>query len=107
MDINRIAATGRIGLAVGAAAALAGGLLAATPAGAAPPTTASVVGDTLVVRGGSAGEALALRLAAGNTNTLQVDFGDDGTAEQSFDRTTFSEIEVSLLSGNDRFRVDQ
>jgi hypothetical protein len=107
MDIKRIATTGRIGLAVGAAAALAGGLLAATPAGAAPPTTASVVGDTLVVRGSSAGESLALRLAAGNANTLQVDFGDDGTADQSVDRTTFTSIDVSLLSGNDRFRVDQ
>jgi hypothetical protein len=107
MDINRIATTGRVGLAAGAAAALAAGLLAASPAGAAPPTSASVVGDTLVVDGGSGGDSLALRLAPGDTTTLQVDDGDDGSADHSFDRSTFSSIEVSLGSGNDRFRVDQ
>ena len=37
---------------------------------------------------------------------LQVDFGDDGSAEHTFDRNTFSRIEVSLGSGNDTFRVD-
>ena len=38
---------------------------------------------------------------------LQVDFGDDGTAEHTFDRSTFSQIAVYLGSGNDSFRVDQ
>jgi len=36
-----------------------------------------------------------------------VDFGDDSSADQSFDRSTFSSIEVFLRSGNGRFRVDQ
>jgi hypothetical protein len=66
-----------------------------------------VSGDTLVVNGSSASEALALRLAAGDANTLEVDFGDDGSAEHSFDRSTFSSIEVFLRSGHDQFRVDQ
>jgi hypothetical protein len=106
MDINGKARR-RFGLAAGAAAALAVGLVAAGPAGAAPRTSASVSGDTLVVNGSSAGEALALRLAAGDADTLEVDFGNDGSAEHSFDRSTFSSIEVFLRSGSDQFRVDQ
>jgi hypothetical protein len=35
-----------------------------------------------------------------------VDFGDDSSADQSFDRSTFSSIEV-FRSGSGRFRVDQ
>jgi hypothetical protein len=107
MNTNRKTATLRLGVAAGAAAALAVGLAAAGPAGAAPRTSAEVSGDTLVVSGSSAGESLALRLAAGDADTLEVDFGDDGSAEHSFDRTTFGSIEVSLRSGSDRFRVDQ
>jgi hypothetical protein len=95
----------RLGIAAGAAALVALGLASAAPAGAA--TSASVTGDTLTVRGSAAGERLALRLAPGASGTLQVDFGDDGTADASFDRTTFSQIRVTLRSGDDAFRVDQ
>ena len=38
---------------------------------------------------------------------MQVDLNDDGTAEHTFDRNTFSRIEVFLRSGSDQFRVDQ
>ena len=109
MDIDR-KTTGRVGRAAGVATALALGLLAAGPAGpagATPRTSATVSGDTLFVRGSSASESLALRLAAGDANTLEVDFGDDGSADHRFDRTRFSSINVSLRSGHDRFRVDQ
>jgi len=95
----------RLGIAAGAAALVALGLASAAPAGAA--TSASVTGDTLTVRGSAAGERLALRLAPGASGTLQVDFGDDGTADASFDRATFSQIRVTLRSGDDAFRVDQ
>lgn len=107
MSTNCNARRRRVGIAAGAATALAVGLIAAGPAGAASRTSASVSGDTLTVTGSSASESLALRLAAGEANTLEVDFGDDGSADQSFDRSTFSSIEVFLRSGNDRFRVDQ
>jgi hypothetical protein len=100
----------RIGLA--ATAALGFTLATAAPAfagpGAAPPTgSASVANDTLTVTGTSAGDRLVLRLAAGDPNTLQIDFGDDGSTDASFDRGTFSTINVSLLGGDDQFRVDQ
>ncbi len=68
---------------------------------------AFVDGDALRVQASGADDQLALRLAPGSLNTLQVDFDDDGTADASFDRTTFSTIVVSLLGGDDQFRVDQ
>jgi hypothetical protein len=96
----------RLGLAAGATVALlAGGLATAGPVAAA--TSASVSNDTLTVNGDSGDDRIALRLAAGATGTLQVGFGDDGSAEHSFDRGTFSRIEVFTGSGDDQFRVDQ
>jgi hypothetical protein len=90
-----------------AAAALAVGLGAAGPAGATQSPTASVEGDTLTVTGTGAADRIALRLQAGASGTLDVDFGDDGVAEHSFDRSTFGRIVVSALNGDDQFRVDQ
>jgi hypothetical protein len=100
--------------AAGAAAALTAGLiLGGGTAGAAEGHnthsrgSAVVVHDTLKVNGTNGRDALALRLAAGDPNTLEVDFGDDGSADRRFDRSTFTAIEVRLLAGSDRFRVDQ
>jgi Ca2+-binding RTX toxin-like protein len=81
----------------------AGGIeLAAAPA---TPTT-SVADDTLTVTGSDASERIALRLAPGLPTTLQVDFGDDGSADQQFDRGTFSRVVVRAGGGSDRIRVD-
>jgi RTX calcium-binding nonapeptide repeat (4 copies) len=91
---------------VAATAALGIGLATGGSALAAPPNTAAVENDTLTINGSSHDDAIALRLAAGAPTTLQVDFGDDGSADFSFDRTTFSSIEVSLGSGNDLLRVN-
>jgi len=108
MTSNRSARVRRVGLAAGAAAALGlAGVAMASPAGAAPSPSASVANDTLTVTGTNASERLALRLQAGAPGVLDVDFGDDGTAEFSFDRATFSHIDVFLRGGDDQFRVDQ
>ncbi len=96
----------RFGLAAGAAATLALGLIGAGPS-AASRNPASVANGTLTVNAGSGSQSVALRLVAGNANTLEVDLDDDGTAERSFDRTTFTAIRVNLGSGSDNFRVDQ
>lgn len=97
--------TGRARVAVaGAAALFAVGL--AAPASAAP-ASATVENDTLTVAGSSGSDRVALRLAVGDPDTLEVDLDDDGTAEHSFDRTTFSTIDVALGSGGDSFRIDQ
>jgi Ca2+-binding RTX toxin-like protein len=110
MNVHRIPGARPLALTAGAAAALAIGLAAAgpaNPAGATQSPSARVANDTLTVTGTSHGDRIALRLAPGASGTMQVDLNDDGTAEHSFDRNTFSRIEVFLGSGSDQFRVDQ
>ena len=69
--------------------------------------TAGVQNGTLNVVGDNAADRLALRLAVGDPNTLQVDVGDDGTADFSFDRSTFTAIHVAAGGGDDQVRIDQ
>jgi hypothetical protein len=99
--VRRRLAMASVALGLAASALVAG----TGHAGAAE--TATVANDTLTVSAGSGADRLALRLQAGSPDMLQVDFGDDGSAEHTFDRGTFSQIDVSLGSGNDTFRVDQ
>src|SRR4051812_18619007 len=85
-------------LAVGAIAAA--GLLSAAPANAAF-AAATVANDTLTIQGDNGGDVLALRLKAGDANTLVVDPGDDNTGTNpEFDRTTFSKIVVNGGGGH-------
>jgi len=108
MNTNRfLGARPLTGLGLVGIGALALGLATAGPAAAAPAGAASVADDTLTVIGRNGSEELALRLAVGDANTLQVDFGDDGTPDRSFDRRAFTRIEVYLGNGSDEFRIDQ
>jgi hypothetical protein len=102
MNTRKTLVRGSLGLA--GAAALAIGLVGPAAAATSP---AFVGDDTLTVATGSGDDRLALRLAPGDPGTLDVDFGDDGTADRNFVRNTFSAITVVLGSGNDTFRVDQ
>ena len=77
-------------------------------AGVAPAAyTAQIVAGTLQISGNGASDKLALRLQAGVPTVLDVDVGDDGTAEVSFDRSLFTAINVSAGGGNDLVRIDQ
>jgi Ca2+-binding RTX toxin-like protein len=106
MDHHRILGRRQLGLA--ATVALSVGLATSgTAAATSPPGSAFVVGDTLAVVGTARADDVALRLAPGDPNTLQIDFGDDGSAERTFSRSTFSRISVFLRSGDDQLRVDQ
>jgi Ca2+-binding RTX toxin-like protein len=91
--------------------ALAGALLTASlvfGAGQARASyTAHVEGDTLLVLGNADSDSLALRLNPLDPNTLDIDVGDDGTSDFSFDRSTFSAIDVEARGGDDVVRVDQ
>jgi Ca2+-binding RTX toxin-like protein len=69
--------------------------------------TAQIVAGTLQVTGNGASDKLALRLRAGVPSVLEVDVGDNGTADASFDRSLFTGISVSAGGGNDRVRIDQ
>ena len=76
----------------------------AAPADAA--YSAKVKGKVLSITGNGAGDQLALRLRAGDPTILEVDVGDDGTADFSFARSAFTEIEVRAGGGNDAVRID-
>ncbi|MGH3037936.1 MAG: calcium-binding protein [Gaiellaceae bacterium] len=92
-------------LAVVGAILLAGLAFAADRAQAA--YSAQVVNGTLTITGNGASDQLALRLQAGVPTTLQVDVGDNGSADFSFDRATFDRIVVNAGSGDDLVRIDQ
>jgi predicted lipoprotein with Yx(FWY)xxD motif len=61
----------------------------------------------LTVVGTNAAEKIALRLKAGDTNTLQVDVGDNGSADFSFKRKLIARIAVDARAGDDLVRMDE
>src|SRR5438045_3524105 len=60
----------------------------------------------LRVRGTQANDRIALRLAVGNPAVVQVDLGDNGSADFSFPRAAIERISVRTRGGNDRVRID-
>jgi Ca2+-binding RTX toxin-like protein len=95
----------RSALAVAGAGLAAALTFGATPALAA--YTAQVSNGTLQVTGNAASDTLALRLAPGDPQTLQLDVGDDGTTDFAFDRATFTAVNVQGGGGDDSIRIDQ
>ena len=88
-----------------------GGLGVADPAGAAPQAPqprakASIVHRVLLVDGGRADDLITLRVPAAKPHLLEVDLGDDGTAEASILRSRFDTIVVRGRAGNDTLKVD-
>jgi len=67
---------------------------------------ATVKHHTLSVKGSSHGDAIALRLKAGDPSRIQVDVGDDGSADFSFDRGDVNAINIRGGNRNDSLRVD-
>ena len=61
----------------------------------------------LTVEGTNAADRIALRLQAGQPGILEVDFGDDGSAEFSFERSEITEIVVEAGNGGDAVRIDE
>jgi hypothetical protein len=60
----------------------------------------------LTVKGTEASDKIALRLQAGNPAVLQVDVGDDGSADFSFVRKEIAKIAVDARPGDDAVRID-
>ena len=96
-----------------AASAVAVAAVVAVVGGTAAPSTAAsfkapkLVNGLLRIRGTSADEKIALRLQAGQPGILQVDVGDDGSAEFEFARADVAEIELDARSGDDSVRIDE
>src|SRR5437764_10745059 len=60
----------------------------------------------LTIEGTEAGDRIALRLQAGDAGVLQVDVGDDGSADFSFQRADVASIAVDALGGDDSVHID-
>jgi Ca2+-binding RTX toxin-like protein len=61
----------------------------------------------LKIKGTHESDTVALRLQVGQPGVLQVDVGDDGTADFSFDRGRITAIAVDARSGDDIVRIDE
>jgi Ca2+-binding RTX toxin-like protein len=67
-----------------------------------------IANGTLRITGtGNANTELALRLRMGDPTTLEVDIGNDGSADFSFDRALFDHIVVKAGAGDDVIRIDE
>jgi Ca2+-binding RTX toxin-like protein len=69
--------------------------------------TAKVEGGTLKLVGNSASDQLLIGLEPGSPDILQADVGADGAADFSFDRTTFTAVDVRAGGGDDLVRILQ
>ncbi len=61
----------------------------------------------LTIEGTNASDQIALRLQAGNPAVLQVDVGDDGSAEFRFGRAAIARIALDARAGGDLARIDE
>jgi Ca2+-binding RTX toxin-like protein len=61
----------------------------------------------LTIEGTGAADKIALRLQAGDPGVLQVDVGDDGSADFNIDRDRVASIAVDAAEGNDLVRIDE
>ena len=98
---------GRLPAFIGAPLAVVALAITAMPVGATPTVQATVGGGTLHISGSPSADQIALRLSAADPNLLQVDVGDDGSADFTFDRGTFESIEVAAGNGADGVRIDE
>jgi len=92
-------------VAVAAAVTLAAGMMAGP--GNAATNQPTLNHGVLRVKGTSASDRIALRLAAGEPGVLQVDVGDDGSADFSFERAEIAKIVVNAGAGADLVRIDE
>jgi len=80
--------------------------IAAPVAAAAPAIRATVDDGTLRITGSPLSDHIALRVSPVDRTQLQVDVGDNGSADASFDLNTFRAIDVEAGNGNDTVRID-
>ena len=61
----------------------------------------------LVVTGTAASDRIALRLSATDRQILELDVGDNGSADVRVARERFRRIRVDAPRGDDRVRIDE
>jgi Ca2+-binding RTX toxin-like protein len=102
---------GRLRWAAAAGVAVAAAILPAQGAAARnrhqlQPPHVRLADHTLRVLGTEGNDAIALRLAAGDPAVVQVDLGDNGSADFSFPRAAIERIRIRARGGDDRVRID-
>jgi Ca2+-binding RTX toxin-like protein len=60
----------------------------------------------LTIKGTEASDKIGLRLQAGEPGILQVDVGDDGSADFRFERKKIAKVAVDARAGDDLVRID-
>jgi hypothetical protein len=105
----RLAATAAaVALVVAGAAGIGAGVSSAAPAAGAATTIRPTLRHGLLTVAGTPGnDTIALRLKSGDPGILQVDVGDDGSADFSFQRADVARIAVDARAGADSVRIDQ
>jgi Ca2+-binding RTX toxin-like protein len=117
---HRVRPVGFAAVALAAAIAAAAGTVAgqghaaiasradkpANPPGAAKFKHPKVKHGLLEIKGTPGNDNIALRLQAGEPGVLQVDVGDDGSADFSFERAEVAAIAVDAREGDDLVRID-
>jgi Ca2+-binding RTX toxin-like protein len=99
----------RRGLSSAAVAAIATGIafsLAGPAAATAPRGTVQIDNRQLIVTGTNHADNIALRVAAADPTVLEVDFGNDGRADETVKLADFGQMLVNSRSGNDDVRID-
>ena len=61
----------------------------------------------LKIKGTNEDDKITLRLKSGDPGTLEVDVGDDGSADFSFQRAYVERIDVKARGGDDLVRIDE
>ncbi len=72
-----------------------------------PSVRARIEGRTLLVLGGAGNEVLTLRSPAAAPTTIDVDLGNDGVAEATFQRADIDYVEVRARGGDDWVLIDE
>ncbi len=80
--------------------------LALTAAHADAAVVPDIQDRVLTVTGDAAADRITLRIPAANPTSLELDLGDDGTADFRFARTQFDAVRVVAGDGDDRVRID-
>jgi Ca2+-binding RTX toxin-like protein len=80
---------------------------AVSAAGGAAQMQPMMINRVATILGTAASDRIALRLRAGHPDTIQVDVGDDGSANFSFKRKKIAKIVVDGLAGDDLIRIDE
>jgi hypothetical protein len=115
MNLNRLTTSraarrlwpGVAAVAVVAAVAIGAGPGQAASRASGQHASATIYNGTLSVRGTHAPDRIALRLKAGDAGVLEVDAGDDGSANFSFASADVARIVVSGRAGDDSLRIDE